>query len=67
MLQDISKQVFRLGLQLVTKAKSLVRKQELPTERLTPQEGETEALRATMRNQFLKLKEKGLSIRIITL
>ena len=38
--------------------------QEYQDKRVT---GQTEALRQTMRGQFMKLKEKGLSIRIITL
>ena len=35
--------------------------------RVTPQDREYEALRENMRRQFTQLKEKGLSIRIVTL
>ena len=37
------------------------------TARVSPQDLEYEALRENMRGQFMKLKEKGLSIRIVTL
>lgn len=35
--------------------------------RVTPQDREYEALRESMRGQFKQLRDKGLSIRIVTL
>jgi len=34
--------------------------------RMTPSDMECEELRTTMRGQFMKLKEKGLSIRVVS-
>jgi hypothetical protein len=50
---------------LVEKAKKLFVGEKI--DHMTPSDVECEDLRATMRGQFVKLKEKGLSIRIISL
>lgn len=46
---------------------SFIQSFDVPEYRGGYTKGDTEALRETMRGQFLQLKQKGLSIRIITM